>query len=1840
MRWSIKTTVSALLIFAMAVQFVMPVQSAFAANQTARTGGITVDETASEIAIGSDNYRISIAKSGFRYAFYKADGTLAVPAHAESGIRFSSPDSSTLYDVRSTELISYTEDEVHMKVTNTNGNDAEAVVKLYPNYANFRLIPTDDGLVRYRSVMKSDVIGGEGLIISKQSGFSDFEYEITMNQHNEVSGSSASGVVFRYVDYDNFYLLRLAIGSKKMQLLKKANGAYTTIGEQALSSIGSNIDYKLKVKVIDNTITGYVDGVQTLTYTDSQNPFLTGKIGLRTYKDVAEYSDPLVTDTAGRTLLAGFGAVDMSDWSDDVGTWTLASTMIPPNYMIDFRTSSLNPGYGLGDYAIHQSNSNVFGYSTNNMINKGGESRFISTFTIFPAHDFAQVLFEDGSKRVAVTASENRLGANNVKSVEKLYYFMGSTEQIYKDYKTVRNAEGYLDYKPKYDFFEVGYEAFGSLGWNTYQTSVMEDLQTYLDKGYRLKWGVVGSGFWKGDRNANDQGATESFGIWDDTPDAPRTDGLPNPRYPDVQGLKDFFHDNDMNLILGLRVNFKAPVSEGGYYNAAYDGTFPIEGVQKGYFVNTNGQPNKYTVNFPKGKVYILDTSNPDALDWYINGVNLWGVDGFKEDTMLSSDLNNDGLWNKSDGRLMDAGYMTMVRNAAYSVPGDILRLEDTQHGFDQDRPVINAINYAASGAPNVYSDIVAGKYLTLPLSENVKKYFVRNATWAALTPAMSVGFGPWKMDNAEYEGHVKKSVDFHSEYAPYIYSAAIDSYETGFPYTMTPLPIAYPHDSSTYNLANTTTRQYEWMLGQSMLAYPAYGNDYASVSSRNVYLPEGKWIDYETGDVHTGPKVLNNYAIPMGKIPVFIGGKGVTVKRDLNTEQLKAEVYPIAKDGSEYRYTYPDGTSHSTIANNNIDWNKDTLVVRDRTTGSAIPYSYNGMTGSLTFDIQAGHDYELLGGEYTDEMVEVSLSLPEGSELAVGGSAKLSVLAKLASGQSADLTGADIRYESSDDGIVSVNAEGYATGHRIGEAKLKATVQRGTQTLETNELSVRVVPLGLAITEPAESTFTSQPIVVRGTSSGIANIELRANGLVLPANKDADGSWSAILSGLPNGWHGIQAIGRDASGQVLALDKRKIEVQIEEAALLGEFDDATGWTVTSGSWQAAQADGRSVYKNTGNGIAYSGSTDWHDYRLETVIKMGGDAAGGGASGVIFRFQNAQNFYHFRFDDNKTSSTSVKTAQMYKWVNGTATKIGELPFEFNYADWYTLAVEVQGNVIKGYINGELAIGLTDDSIASGAVGFRANGRNIFVDRIVVGPIPTEHSPSWLAGSLTATEIAADSVTVSWIGAEHREDDRIEQYTLWLNDSPVRSVPSDATTYTFEGLTPNKKYFLKVEADSESGVSSTDGPGLVVTTLADNGGPVDPVDTEAPIWSSGSELTASSIGTNQLVLSWTPATDNVGVSAYRITWGASESKTVDGSATTAAITGLTGGTRYEFTIHAVDAAGNWSLAGPSAIATTIEAGCGSCGNGGGVNPSGPDPVDGKPKPSVVQADQALVEQLANRIPMKAPGTSKPAGAAVEVRADSGKSGETLAEPERLILSYSASGADEDLVAVYYYNEANGKWEYVPGAQDRSQKRFTLSADRTGLYSVLVFNRSFSDLADGHWALHAIQALSVRQIVEGTSATSFTPEGQTTRAEFAALLVRALGLTASASSPFDDVAAGAWYASDVAAAHKAGLIQGVSNDRFAPNERITREQMAVMIVRAFEYATGGGIEASGTELSGYADGVKLSPWAQESAAKAIASGLMRGKSAESFSPRTNASRAETAQAIYNMLELLRR
>lgn len=227
---------------------------------------------------------------------------------------------------------------------------------------------------------------------------------------------------------------------------------------------------------------------------------------------------------------------------------------------------------------------------------------------------------------------------------------------------------------------------------------------------------------------------------------------------------------------------------------------------------------------------------------------------------------------------------------------------------------------------------------------------------------------------------------------------------------------------------------------------------------------------------------------------------------------------------------------------------------------------------------------------------------------------------------------------------------------------------------------------------------------------------------------------------------------------------------------------------------------------------------------------------------------------------------------------------------------------------------------------------------------------------------------------------------------------------------------------------------------------------------------------------------------------------------------------------------------------------------------------------------------------------------------------------------ITLPYDANGVDEELLGIYYYNELTKVWEYVGGKVNSSAKTLTVKLQHLSKYAVLEFKKTFSDMLTTHWASRTIQVLSAKHIVNGVNDSMFKPSGNTTRAEFVSLLVRALNLEASQDEQmFKDVKEDAWYAASVQAAVKAGFVSGISLDLFAPNAPITRAEMTVLVARALDMNKDTNLNAQ------FADSKDIPIWAMPSVAALNEAGLVQGKGNNMFHPRSNATRAEAAQFI---------
>ena len=170
-----------------------------------------------------------------------------------------------------------------------------------------------------------------------------------------------------------------------------------------------------------------------------------------------------------------------------------------------------------------------------------------------------------------------------------------------------------------------------------------------------------------------------------------------------------------------------------------------------------------------------------------------------------------------------------------------------------------------------------------------------------------------------------------------------------------------------------------------------------------------------------------------------------------------------------------------------------------------------------------------------------------------------------------------------------------------------------------------------------------------------------------------------------------------------------------------------------------------------------------------------------------------------------------------------------------------------------------------------------------------------------------------------------------------------------------------------------------------------------------------------------------------------------------------------------------------------------------------------------------------------------------------------------------------------------------------------------------------NNVFSDLTSAHWAYNEVMELYKKGIIAGKGDNKFSPEETLTRAELVKMICTAKNIQAEYfEMGFDDVNADDWFAPYVAAAFKNGWINGIDENTFAPNERVTRQDICTIIYRA------GGFE-KGVD-SNLADFDEVSEYAKEPVAALNNAGIISGFEDNTFRPFDFCTRAQAAVIIY--------
>lgn len=181
-----------------------------------------------------------------------------------------------------------------------------------------------------------------------------------------------------------------------------------------------------------------------------------------------------------------------------------------------------------------------------------------------------------------------------------------------------------------------------------------------------------------------------------------------------------------------------------------------------------------------------------------------------------------------------------------------------------------------------------------------------------------------------------------------------------------------------------------------------------------------------------------------------------------------------------------------------------------------------------------------------------------------------------------------------------------------------------------------------------------------------------------------------------------------------------------------------------------------------------------------------------------------------------------------------------------------------------------------------------------------------------------------------------------------------------------------------------------------------------------------------------------------------------------------------------------------------------------------------------------------------------------------------------------------------------------------------------------------SRLYNDMGRHGWAVDAVEFLSQDGTVQGVGGGRYNPTGQITKGDFALMLVRAFGFTASSTVRFNDVPADSYYAQAISVAHQLGIATGY-NGSFEPRRALTRQEAMLMVYQALK-ADGNPLNNGLTaDLSVYRDSVQIAGEARPALGALILMGVVEGDGNGTLRPLDQLNRAETACLMHRLMTL---
>ncbi|MCC3372596.1 endo-1,4-beta-xylanase [Cohnella sp. REN36] len=532
-------------------------------------------------------------------------------------------------------------------------------------------------------------------------------------------------------------------------------------------------------------------------------------------------------------------------------------------------------------------------------------------------------------------------------------------------------------------------------------------------------------------------------------------------------------------------------------------------------------------------------------------------------------------------------------------------------------------------------------------------------------------------------------------------------------------------------------------------------------------------------------------------------------------------------------------------------------------------------------------------------------------------------------------------------------------------------------------------------------------------------------------------------------------------------------------------------------------------------------------------------------------------------------------------------------------------------------------------------------------RELTPPVEPEPEAPAAPTGLAASALGSDSIRLSWEG----DEDAAVTYSVYraaMEAGPFEKITSSnvsASTYTDTGLTAATTYYYLVKAERDGLVSEASAVTRATTDAASGGGdggdggdggvtpPVTPPATTPP--ASGGPKIETKDGQVRIV----PTVEVVQGKA-KATLSASDLTQALGLANANA----QGQKRVVLKLPAVAGAVSYELQLPAALLRDAGAAVFALRTPIGIvelpsdmlastNPGGAENVTIRLMPGSGDGlDAAVRAQIGERPILH-----------MDVLAgDRVLDWNSPAAPVTVAIPYTPTAAElsrPDRILIWYLDEA-GQATPIPNARyDAASGAVRFRTSHFSAYAVAFATKTFGDLKTVPWAQEAIELMASRGIVKGTSDTTFSPSAPIRRADFLALLVRALELkgTNGSGDMFADVKTTDYYYDEVKTAKELGIASGAGDNRFLPTGSIAREDMMVLTALALR-AAGQPLPEGGDALGAFADASSVAGYARDSAAALAAAGIVRGGGGK-LSPKAQLTRAEAAVLLASVWQLSR-